>query len=1177
MKTRAKYLGLGLIIMSILFSNINLAIGSGLLPITTDGFEEGDWRNFRPHYIGDATDWIRPRFVISDSDPINGNYSLRWQSDDRDHQWLMLSNAFYLRRPVTVSVDFRVKGQSSDYSAGLILMESHDDYAGIKVSKDSAGLFIKGTATQPKANQSLRITPGDIYQLTVTVSDKHSLQARIIEKQSGKVLAEFETFTAIEPIALAMYVKTAANDDTIIDFDDIAVDAASYRIPSGQWVRSPQYVVLPRLPDVAQDQGNWVGGQSTMKKDGQYLMWYRVRDNQERGRGYGFATSSDGLNWEKYDDNPVFKASEEYSSNEKIHVLHVDGIYRAWFAVDTPKGWVTAYATSEDGIDWKQHGLVIDETYCKDVVVIYLDGTYYLYSIKDNDKIGIYTSDNGVDFTHRNTIEMGIHAHIAAFYEKNTGRFHLFSTGGFNGVLHAVSSNGIDFKPFKKVWDTPAVGLDDWVDAGVTYFSFVTDQYGHLENADALPAYYQARNNWDNNIPNWRFHGGERVVLAGKYQGLYVGIPTKINPDGQYWYEAFPFEIQKAKGLEVSASRPVQINIEKWNTGENRLGSGFLRPLSDVPGKTQLQWKIDNLAPKQAYNLFIDGQKAIETTADKYGSVLWTVTVPQKKGTLSFEVFRAGSSIEPVWKTDFDSVYPRSKTPAETVYVYDAFDYDADTKVFLTTLQGIVNKDKPRLYLILGKPGDTAAPKEDLETKHDLRWLYWLDENDYLKNVQKIDSIEQVIEMFDIREVILADCDVPASLNVGTTLAGIKGMPLAYAEHVEKYNLTVAESLKGRWTSNADAYKWIFENYWPKMNHTVIAFLAPDGNLSQLRDYIVSKNIFTFWISGDVDGASHYADSDKEEELMRDILSKVPVNIPVLGYPWAGHGVGIGELQGVALLSEYAKFLVPTDWKANLSVWTGIEAKNETFRQLPPRQVELDKNKIYATFLLSDGDNLNTWYDYFPMYWESEYRGQIPIAWTIGPSLIDLQAPLLDYYYDTLKPTDSFGAAVSGLGYVYPQNYAVAFGENRQDVWQQYLDLTRQYMEKLDINWAWLWRFGPTDGPLLRDFRNSIDELQIVFAGYGSRTPYDRANYFTQGMPVLYGVKGLAEHSDNPADASGLLKQVPEQKPAFMHIFLHNWTYKYRHIAELKANLGDDFVFVRPDELAALYKQYQSF
>lgn len=71
----------------------------GLLPVNRDGFETGDWRNFRPHYAGNATDWIRPNFSINQTDPIDGDFSLQWSSDEIHHHWFMLSNAFYLAKP----------------------------------------------------------------------------------------------------------------------------------------------------------------------------------------------------------------------------------------------------------------------------------------------------------------------------------------------------------------------------------------------------------------------------------------------------------------------------------------------------------------------------------------------------------------------------------------------------------------------------------------------------------------------------------------------------------------------------------------------------------------------------------------------------------------------------------------------------------------------------------------------------------------------------------------------------------------------------------------------------------------------------------------------------------------------------------------------------------------------
>ena len=517
-------------------------------------------------------------------------------------------------------------------------MESKEVYAGIKVSRKKAALFKKGNTTVEQPKTGITILPGTIYHLTVSISADGVFKAEVTEKVTGRLLSGFESLSFIAPEALSMYVKTGCNSNTDINFDNMEIQAADYKVAAGKYVRAPQFVVLPRTPDVEQDQGNWVGGHASMLADDEFKIWYRIRDNKERGRGYGFAKSKDGLNWEKYENNPLFTHHPDYASNEKICVLKVDGLYRAWYAVDSYNNkWYTAYATSKDGLNWEQHGLVIDEAYCKDVEVIYLDGTYYLYSIKDENKLGVYTSPDGVNFTNRNTIEIGVHAHVAAFYEKKTGLFHLYSTGGFNGVNHAVSADGIHFGFFTNVMHPSAAGLDDWGRAGVTYLSFINNEFGHVEDADVLPFHYQARNDWDNNIPGWKFHGGDRVVLGGKYEGLYLGVPAEIHPDNSAYYEAFPYRVPKADGLSVAASRTVRTVIYSFVPDEEIVTAGTIEALSDYPSNTQVQVKAENFTPGKSYQLFLENNQMGEMVADIYGTIMFTFPVEQN-GEKSFQI-----------------------------------------------------------------------------------------------------------------------------------------------------------------------------------------------------------------------------------------------------------------------------------------------------------------------------------------------------------------------------------------------------------------------------------------------------------------------------------------------------------------------------------------------------------
>ena len=626
------------------FDNVSYSQDAGLLPQNADSFETGDWRNFRPHYIGDSEEFIRPNFSINDYNPLSGNYSLQWQADGQEHEWIKLSNAFYLELPAKVSIDFRVDAADSDWSIGLRLMETYERFTGVRFSPRSNGRFHLSLEDLSGSASEVRAKNGDVYRLMLQRFNDDDIQATLIDVNTGQVIVKLNGLSSVAPEALAIYVFTGADSEAVIDFDNISVESAPYRLMSGKWSRSPHFVVLPQLPDVEEDQGNWVGAQSTIKKEDEYLMWYRRRNNVERGLGFGFARSTDGINWDKYDNNPIFTYDDElYSSAEKIHVLYVDGLYRAWYAVNDPGSWYTAYATSEDGKNWDQHGLVLDDTYTKDVDVVYHEGRYYLYSIKNNDQIGIYTSHDGIDWELESSIPMGVHRHIAATYVKRTGEFHLYATGGFAGVSQAVSKDGINFGPFKKVMDASRVGLDDWADAGVTYLSFLTDEHGKIKDDRQMPVYYQARNNWDNNIPGWLFHGSERVVLAGHYDGMFPGVTATVLPQGGYEYHSFPFEIPRAEGIEMYASQKIEASLDHWDPNARVIYEGSLKAEEYYRGHsgevhTQVQWELSKFAPGDDMELLLNGELVANEQADDSGSLLLTAIVSDDEGPIKFTI-----------------------------------------------------------------------------------------------------------------------------------------------------------------------------------------------------------------------------------------------------------------------------------------------------------------------------------------------------------------------------------------------------------------------------------------------------------------------------------------------------------------------------------------------------------
>ena len=164
-----------------------------------------------------------------------------------------------------------------------------------------------------------------------------------------------------------------------------------------------------------------------------YKMWYAGVNDENTGLySFGYAYSSDGINWVKYEGNPILEAgpsnSWESGSPEGPTVIKDNGIFKMWYgAVDTvDNGQETdyrsniGYAWSVDGKSWEKYpdNPVLltgdwgswDAAVIQDPFVMKIDETYYMwYSgfpewIEGTDLTGIYQiglaySSDGITWT----------------------------------------------------------------------------------------------------------------------------------------------------------------------------------------------------------------------------------------------------------------------------------------------------------------------------------------------------------------------------------------------------------------------------------------------------------------------------------------------------------------------------------------------------------------------------------------------------------------------------------------------------------------------------------------------------------------------------------------------------------------------------------------------------------
>ncbi|WP_405667398.1 GxGYxYP family putative glycoside hydrolase [Streptomyces sp. NBC_01166] len=146
--------------------------------------------------------------------------------------------------------------------------------------------------------------------------------------------------------------------------------------------------------------------------------------------------------------------------------------------------------------------------------------------------------------------------------------------------------------------------------------------------------------------------------------------------------------------------------------------------------------------------------------------------------------------------------------------VADISSLDGDDQLLLTTLQGVVNRRRPRLYFNFDA-GEV-----------DFRWLPGTG-----APVTRHDRALDLVARYrgETRGAILHDPEVPDSVNVATTLAGLENAVVATAEQAREHRLKTVVDLRGRFDADdvLATYRWQLDHLFPRCTHTLLAGLPP--------------------------------------------------------------------------------------------------------------------------------------------------------------------------------------------------------------------------------------------------------------------------------------------------------------------------------------------------------------
>ena len=511
-------------------------------------------------------------------------------------------------------------------------------------------------------------------------------------------------------------------------------------------------------------------------------------------------------------------------------------------------------------------------------------------------------------------------------------------------------------------------------------------------------------------------------------------------------------------------------------------------------------------------------------------------------------------------------IFPVSNPISEELTILNVIDLGSDWRTSLTCLQGLVNRDKPKLFLVFNT--------------EDFLWINYLIEKGHIKGFVTENDPIKVFEKYKkyYQGAVITDPEMPHSTNIATMYAAVNDMVVC-SPRISKYlKIPVFFETRGKWKTTAEAYNWAYDNLWEKLNHYTASCLW--YGVPESRDYLVQHKIFIFWVPGPIDSANIYSDPENEMKFVEKLLEKLPPNTPIMGYPWSGVDIGIGEHGGVGLFAEFGHYLVGSTNGSNMSIHSGTRVKE--FKQIgKATHPKLDKNKKYIAITISDGDNLPVLTGFnWPQLWRDPLRGTFPITWTISPASCILLPDIMEYYYSTATPNDSFGAAVSGVGYTYPTLYGTRFKpDDSSKVFDGFIDLTAKYMKKMDLNILFPMNVKKKE---IAKFAQKIDFLKGEFPDYGRmHSDYKDTVYLTdKNVPVLHSMSTWDDKvTDKHEQAKRMAKEIREfspnnGEPAFMHVFMCNWFTDLSVVHEALSILGDEYVPVSAEDLAYLAKNF---
>ncbi len=467
-------------------------------------------------------------------------------------------------------------------------------------------------------------------------------------------------------------------------------------------------------------------------------------------------------------------------------------------------------------------------------------------------------------------------------------------------------------------------------------------------------------------------------------------------------------------------------------------------------------------------------------------------------------------------------------------------DGDIPVNVLLISLQGLANRDYPRIYLEYPThwQWETVRPLIGfMERRHGTQFTR-LGLNDADAALAKFAQYA--------KGYVVWDREVRSSVNVAFTAAGVLDALVVSEELIplaEKHGLKKLEDLRGifRGKSDFEIYSWAVAKYWDRCSRDYYAVLGGHAGMEMqpgVADFAIMQRAFCADLSAN---PKH----PEELGLLRSLLSKQNPTSTVIGWHSYGkdtegqHTTLTGNL---GLKMEGLHNLPNVSYTCQIPLTPDFKFTNN-HNVAPDAKLQAEK-KVYIAALATDSMGIGTW--------TKPGRGEIPYGWQVLMGWLRLNPVALQFFYEDKSPNDYFVGGLSGPGYMYPKSIpADKFPPLMKDARELMAQLDLRVMEIMDYSEGNR-HVGNTDltkEVVDRYYQEFPDAIGFI-NGYGTARTFD----LRDGKPLIsydYYLDVNRPVDEAAADLEELIQLNP-QRPYFMliHIRESNTIEKVKKIID---------------------------